>query len=70
MSDLKSVWTKNYLQSGAIFMFFSPIWVPIADGKGLQWPTAEYAGVYIIFAIGGIAGLWWARRIKIPDEDE
>lgn len=64
MSDLKSHWTKNYLQSGGWFAIAAPIWMPIADGKGLQWPTGEYAGAYMVSVIAGIAALWWAHRIK------
>lgn len=61
---LKSGWTKGYLEGGGIFFIAAPIWMPIANGEGLQWPQAEDAGIYILCAIGGVASLWQARRIK------
>ena len=70
MSDLKSRWFKGSLEGLGPFFIAAPIWVPLAEGEGLQWPSADDAFMYICGAIGGIALLWWASRIKISDEDE
>ena len=61
---VKSQWTKGYLEGGGIFFIAAPIWMPMADGEGLQWPRAEDTVTYIVLAIGGVALLWWARRIE------
>jgi hypothetical protein len=64
VADLKSEWNKGYLEGGGIFFILAPIWMPIADGEGLQWPRVEDAGTYLLSAIFGAFALWRARRIK------